>query len=583
MAFDGLVNYTISNELNDHIVGGKIDKIFEPNDHEILLGVYCGGIKYALNIVVSSNYYRVCLTNSAKQNPTFAPNFCMVLRKHLLNTRITNIYTLSLERIMIIEFEGHNKSGDFSTKKLIVELMGKHSNIILVNSDNIIIDALKHFRIDSNSYRNILPNFLYILPVSNKLDFVSIKNPDDFYNSTLEYCQEHLGINNFSDDLKLSDIISNTYTGISKVSILSILHQLKLQDSFTKDGSYKLYNYLNDVIQSPSHTSINFTGNNDYSIYLSDTDKINSLQANFFIDDYYSKKENSEAFITYQNNFSRLILNYMKKLNNKLSNINNKLKECQNTDLYRLYGELITNNLYRISNTHLNNIALENYYEDNQLITIPLDNTLSPSDNAKKYFKKYHKLKNAKEIVEIQKKEVETEIDYLESIIYEFETAKTISDIDDIYSEFSENFLNIHSSTQQKKTKKHSKKDSKAISKIGEPLKFTIDGFLILVGKNNRQNDYITKQANPEDIWFHTKDIHGSHTILKTENRVPSQETINKCAALAAFYSKGSNSSNVSVDYTYAKYVKKPSKSKPGMVIYTNQKNVIVKPQKNQV
>mgnify|MGYP004638433995 FL=1 len=583
MAFDGLVNYTISNELKDHIVGGKIDKIFEPNDHEILLGVYCGGIKYALNVVVSSNYYRVCLTNSAKQNPTFAPNFCMVLRKHLLNTRITNIYTLSLERIMIIEFEGHNKSGDFSTKKLIIELMGKHSNIILVNSDNIIIDALKHFRIDSNSYRNILPNFLYILPVSNKLDFVSIKNPDDFYNSTLEYCQEHLSINNFSDDLKLADIISNTYTGISKVSILSILHQLKLQDSFTKDGSYKLYNYLNDAIQCPSHTSINFVDNNDYSIYLSDTDKINSLQANFFIDDYYSKKENSEAFITYQNNFSRLILNYMKKLNNKLSNINNKLKECQNTDLYRLYGELITNNLYRISNTHLNNIALENYYENNQLITIPLDSTLSPSDNAKKYFKKYHKLKNAKKIVEIQKEEVETEIDYLESIIYEFETAKTISDIDDIYSEFSENFLNIHSSTQQKKTKKHSKKDSKAISKIGEPLKFTIDGFLILVGKNNRQNDYITKQANPEDIWFHTKDIHGSHTILKTENRVPSQETINKCAALAAFYSKGSNSSNVSVDYTYAKYVKKPSKSKPGMVIYTNQKNVIVKPQKNQV
>lgn len=175
------------------------------------------------------------------------------------------------------------------------------------------------------------------------------------------------------------------------------------------------------------------------------------------------------------------------------------------------------------------------------------------------------------------------EIDYLESIIYEFETAKTISDIDDIYSEFSENFLNNHSSSQQKRTKKHSKKDSKVISKIGKPLKFMIDGFLILVGKNNRQNDYITKQASPEDIWFHAKDIHGSHTILKTENRVPSQETINKCAALAAFYSKGSNSSNVSVDYTYAKYVKKPSKSKPGMVIYTNQKNVIVKPQKNQV
>ena len=583
MAFDGLINYTISDELQNHIINGKIDKIFEPNDHEILLGIYCNGIKYALNIVVSSNHYRVCLTTSSKPNPTFAPNFCMVLRKHLLNTRITKIYTLALERIMIIEFEGHNKSGDFSTKKLIIELMGKHSNIILVNSDNTIIDALKHFHIDSNSYRNILPNAQYILPLSSKLDFTNIKNTDEFYTSTLEYVKEHLGIVDFSSDLKLSDMISNTYTGISKVSILSILQQLKLEDVFNKENVGKLYNYLNNVISYPSHTSIIPISSNDYSICLSGTDKFDPLQSNFFIDDYYSKKEISEDFITYQNNLSRLILNYMKKLNNKLSNINSKLKECQNTDLYRLYGELITNNLYRISNVHANEITLENYYENNQLITIPLDSTISPSDNAKKYFKRYHKLKNAREIVESQKKEVESEINYLESIIYEFETASNISDIDNIYNELSENFLDKDHSYSQKNTKnckRNSKKDAKTISKIGDPIKSMVDGFTILIGKNNRQNDYITKQASPNDIWFHTKDIHGSHLILKTQNKLPSQDTINKCAAIAAFYSKGSDSSNVSVDYTYAKYVKKPSKAKPGMVIYTNQKNVIVKPNK---
>lgn len=273
----------------------------------------------------------------------------------------------------------------------------------------------------------------------------------------------------------------------------------------------------------------------------------------------------------------------MKKLNNKLSNINKKLDECKNTDLYRLYGELITNNLYRISNEHSDKIEIENYYDNNNLIIIPLDKSLSPAINAKHYFKKYNKLKNAKTIVEKQKKEVQSEIDYLESIIYEFQLATTISDIDNIYNEFSESFLTTSASKSSKvknsKNKnKQSRKDIRAVNQFGEPLKYKIDEFTVLVGKNNKQNDYITKHADSNDIWFHTKDVHGSHVILKTNNQTPSQETINKCASIAAFHSKAYQSSNVSVDYTLVKYVKKPSNAKPGMVIYTNYKNVIVKP-----
>lgn len=246
MSFDGLVTHTICGELQSSIVGGKIDKIFEPNNNEIILSIYCNGIKYALDVVVSSNNYRICLTTASKLNPIVAPNFCMVLRKHLLNTKITSIYTLSLERLVVIECEGRNKSGDYGTKKLVVELMGKHSNIILMNSDNIIIDSLKHFKIEDNSYRNILPNYKYSFPISNKLDFCKIKNADDFYITTYDYKNKNLSYP--SQDLKLSDIISDTYTGISKISMYSIIEQLNLSDSFNKENMSLVYNYLCNIL-----------------------------------------------------------------------------------------------------------------------------------------------------------------------------------------------------------------------------------------------------------------------------------------------------------------------------------------------
>ena len=576
MAYDGLTNYFIANELKSHLIDGKIDKIFQPNSNEILLGVYSNFKKYGLDIVTSSNHYRACITNNAKPNPMYAPNFCMVLRKYILNTRITNIYTYGLERIIVLEFEGNCKADDISTKKLILELMGKHSNIILVNSNNIIIDALKHFSIENNSYRNILPNALYTLPISNKLDFMQISNSEEFYNKATNYIQHELDTN-IDKNMTASKALSNVYTGFSKNTISSILNELNLADTFDKNTLSKIYNYIYELTQNPNKSAI-VHNSNDYSISLSDDSKNDSLQINDFIDNYYIEKEKTEEFTNYRDNLSRLILGYLKRLNNKLLNINNKLQECRNTDLYRIYGELITNNLYRIKNEHSDKLEIENYYDNNNLVSIPLDKALTPSANAKKYFKKYNKLKNAKQIVEEQKAQVESELNYLESIIYEIEIATSVSDIDNIYNEFTENF-NTNSNRQvQSSKKKKNKKPDKKIAKIGTPLECTVDGFKVIVGRNNKQNDYITKQALDTDLWFHTKDVHGSHVILKTENKVPTQNTINKVASITAFYSKGAQSSNVSVDYTYAKYVKKPSKAKPGMVIYTNNKNVIVKP-----
>ena len=593
MAYDGLVNYSVANELKTKIINGKIDKIYEPNFEEIILGIYYNGAKYALNLTTNAKYYRANLTTNTKTNPTFAPNFCMTLRKYLLGTHITNIYTKNLERIIFIELEGFNKSKDFSTKKLIVELMGKHSNIILVDNEDVIIDALKHFSLDSGSYRNIYAGSKYALPKSEKLDFMDIKDEEEFYHVLenrakidvkqsldTDKVKKHIGSDlNIPHVQTLSGLISNTFTGISKNSILAFENELSIADNFEMNSSHLLFKYISSIIKNTNH-SICFNYKNDYALKYCDF-KENDLQINFFLDDYYTQKETASTFIMYRDNLLKLILGKLKKLNIKLDSINDKVQECKDAEKYKLYGELITSNLYRISDYNTNSITLENYYDNNNPITIALDSSISPSSNAKKFFKKYKKLKTAKEFVDEQKLSLENEINYLESIIYEIDSANTIMDIDDIYAEIQE--TNVSLSKKQKGNSNNSSKNSHKKSNVsskrnyGEPLKFEIDGFAVLVGKNNKQNDYLTtKLANKEDLWFHVKDFHGSHVILRTDNKEPSQETLNKCARLAKEYSKASNSSNVPVDYTYVKYVKKPSSSKPGMVIYTNNKTVNV-------
>ena len=561
MAYDGLVNYSIVKELKNKIIDGKIDKIFEPNSEEIVLGIYSNGIKYALNLVVSSSYYRANLTTHSKANPMQAPNFCMTLRKYLLGTHLTKIYTNGLERIIFIEFEGYNKTKDFSMKKLIVELMGKHSNIILVDSNNIILDSLKHFSIVSGSIRNIYPGAKYFLPKSDKLDFFDIKDDNDFY-CVLK--NNSIKLNTTS----LINIISNTFTGISKNSIKSLEKNLNISDELCKESSKLLFTYISRIINENNIVAKNF--DNNYSLEIISDKKNEDLQINFFLDDYYFTKETNTNFMNYRNNLLKLILLKLNKLNDKLDSINLKIIECKDSEKYKIYGELITSNLYRINDYKTDSITLENYYDNNKRITIPLDRSISPSLNAKKFFKKYKKLKTAKDFVNKKKLELLDDINYFESIVYEINCAKNISDIDEIYNEIQENPINIK--------KAQSSKKKKSTNTSSEPIKHIIDGFTVLVGKNNKQNDYITtKLANKDDIWFHVKDFHGSHLILRTEGKVPNPETLYKCAELAKLHSKAMQSSNISVDYTYVKYVKKPSNSKPGMVIYTNNKTIVVK------
>lgn len=562
MAFDGIVLKSVVSELNTCLINGKINKVYMPNSNEILLGIYSGGKNYCLLCNISSNSYRIHLTTTSKPNPLNATNFCMLLRKHLVGFRIVNISTLNLERIVTIELEGYNELNDKLRKKLIIELMGKHSNIILLNENNKIIDSIRHLDISSGSLRDILPAREYVLPNNDtKMDFYNTSK-EDFMNIV-------------KNDITKS--ITNNYTGFSNSFISSILENLNISnDNFSQDDLSALYDTIKTILLNIETNNVKLVNHNtnDYVITSSNTEP---LQVNFFLDDFYSKKEEKDSINTYRNNLLKLVLTALKKISKKLDNINLKLKECDNMDKYRIYGELITSNLYRLdSNQNDESVVLENYYDNNNEITIPLDKTISISYNAKKFFKKYHKLKNTLEIISVQKQDTIKEIDYLESIVYELENANSISDLDEIYLEISENGI---FKGKEKANIKKNKVNKKKVHNEYEPIIYTIDGFTLYVGKNNKQNDYITtKLGKNEDYWFHTKDIRGSHCLLKCNGKNVKEHTLVACCQIAAFHSKAKLSSNVPVDYCFVKYVKKPNGSKPGMVIYTNNKTMNVNP-----
>lgn len=593
MAFDGIVTKAVIAELNHCLINGKINKIFEPNKNEILLGIYSGGKNYCLNISIDSVNYRVNLTTNVKPNPQNVLNFCMVLRKHLLGGCIKKIYSNGLERIILIDIDCYNELNDLITKTLVIELMGKHSNVILLNANSIIIDSLRHLNKFDNSTRDIFPGSKYMSIISNKLDFISVKTFDEFYRN----------LNITTDtNFSLSSTLSQKYNGFGKNNILHLLESLNISDTSNSTTDLKIiYNYLKTLLSTlPNEVSIQeFNGNKkDYFISI-DKDKTNALSINFSLDDFYYTKEITEQFKCYRDNVLKLVLNYVGKIKDRIHNIDTKLKECDKMDLYKLYGELITSNLYRISDYPQTEITLENYYDDNKLISIPLDKTMSPSKNAKYFFKKYRKLQNTISIVLKQRELAEAELTYLDSIVYEISEAKTVADIDNIYSEICDNLLydknantvnnHVYNIKESNKAKKTQSKENSSI----QPEKYLVDGYTVFVGKNNKQNDYLTcKIAQNSDIWFHTKDIHGSHVVLKLDNEPINSNKLDiskttvpnsilyKCASLAAYYSKARMSQNVPVDYTYIKYVKKPNGAKPGMVIYTNNKTLYVNPQK---
>ena len=576
MAFDGIVTKAIVTELSE-LTGARIDKVFEPNKNEIILGLYSEKKNYALDICIESQNCRINLTTNAKPNPQVAPNFCMLLRKNLIGLKLKNLITFDLERLIVLEFEGFDDVDDIISKKLIIELMGKHSNIILLDDNNIIIDSMRHIRELDENFRDILPHTKYSFPTSNKKSFLELRDFEEFSNC--------ISCTNIED---LPSQISNTFNGISKNFISAIIRHLEITE-INAANLQKIYNYITTTINNIGTDSLSFENIKNKEEIIKDYFLIpektsdEPFKLNFFVDDFYYNKETSETFKNYRNSLLKLILDTLKKYKKRLYNIDEKLKECEDMDTYRIYGELITANLYRIPNRNLSEIELENYYDNNNKITIKLDKRFLPSINAKRFFKKYSKLKNALAIVSEQKEDTLKELDYIESVVYELENCSTIEEVGAIFDEISEN--NIFKDKKELNTSKKSKikksKFTKNKTVSFNPLKYTVDGYTVLVGRNNKENDYLTlKYANKSDIWFHTKDFHGSHTILKIDNNVPipNDNVLVEVAKIAAQHSKAKNSSNVPVDYCEVKYVKKPSGSKPGMVIYSNNKTLNVNP-----
>lgn len=557
MAFDGIVTKAIVAELEGNLIGAKVNKVFEPNKNEIILSLYNNKINYALDINIHPENYRINLTTYSKPNPLNALSFCMLLRKYLIGFKISSISSYDLERCIEIVFEGNNELKDNVSYKLIIELMGRRSNIVFLNSNNKIIDSLKHI---VTKTREILPVREYVFPEITKKSFLELSNFDEFYK---EISKEPYD--------SISSIITSTFIGFSKPFVLSILEDLGLSDD-TKD-----INDLEEIYDSIKNIFSNFGTKNICATEISDNDftitscvSDNNKLINFFIDDYYHEKEIKDNFSHAKAELSKLILSSLKKCSKKLENINKKLKDCDNMDKYKLYGEILTANLYKLSGT-ASSVTLENYYDNNNLITIPLDSTIPYNKNAEKFFKKYNKLKNTLTVVTTQKKEAELELEYIESIIYSLSTAKTLSDISEIQEEFTQN-VDIKKPSYQNLIKKKSNDDFR-----NNIEKIVVNGFDIYIGKNNKQNDYLSLHfASKEDIWFHVQDAHGSHIILKTNGKNPDEDTIYKCAVLAKQNSKSALGKNVSVDYTYIKNVKKHPNKKLGMVNYTNYKTIIV-------
>ena len=574
MAFDGMVIKKVVDELQSFI-GYKIDKIYEPDKNTIILGLYGNFTNVALLACISSNNYRIHLTKNVIKNPNVAPNFCMLLRKHILGYKIKKIYSKGLDRVVFIEIENSENPNGVISKKIILELMGKHSNFILLDNNGIIIDSLRHTYVENNSTRDIYPTSRYYTPPMTKKNFLDVNNFEEFF--------KLLNLNDESDCLEK---IAEIYNGIS-ISNLKNMENYNVQNnsksnySSNKLFAHSVFDNITQILNCKNLTIKTILKNDlpfDYFL-IEHANKNENLSLNYALDNFYYEKETNELFKNYRNALLNIILSTLKKYEKRLENIDDKLEQCKNMDKFKLYGELLTANLYKIPNYNISSIELENYYDNNNLIKIPLDKKYSPQYNANKYYKKYAKLKNALEIVGLQKEETIEEIKYIESIIYELDNCKNISDVQEVYDEISENniFKNNKKSSKSKKNVSPKKTSSNKFASFN-PLKYVIDDYTIFVGKNNKENDYLTnKFASKKDIWLHTKDIHGSHVIIKTSpNEEVPNDIILEAAKLAVKHSKAKNSSNVPVDYCLVQYVKKVPGNKPGLVIYRNNKTIYV-------
>ncbi|MBC8631026.1 NFACT family protein [[Eubacterium] tenue] len=582
MAFDGLVVHAISDELSSKLIGGKIDKVYQPENDEIVLHIRNNKENFKLVLSASASNPRVYLsTNYKKENPINAPMFCMLLRKYIQSGNIVSVSQVGFERIIKITVESLDELKAKTTKDIIIEIMGRHSNIILTHEENKIVDSIKRIPPSVSRVRQLLPGMTYVLPpAQDKLNPLDKISKDKFKETISEF------------DGSISKCIYSKFLGISPIVSKEICFRSNLDiskpassidgidfDNLYKEFSNVIFNIKDGnyspclAIDSSIDKLIDFSSIN---LTLFDNLKVvHDESISSIIESFYANKDAKERINQRASDFKKSISIKLDRLYNKLKKQKIELKESDNANIYKIKGELITAYIYMIEKG-MDFVEVQNFYEEDcPLIKIDLNKNLTPSENAQKYFKRYNKLKHAKKEITAQVELSLEEINYLENIILSIDNCDNLAELDDIKEELQK--------LGYMRGKVKSKKEKNNITT--KPNEFlSSDGFTILVGKNNKQNDFLTlKIANNDDLWMHTKNIPGSHVIIKTEGKEIPESTIFEGAMLAAFFSKSKMSSQVPVDYTLKKNVKKPNGSKPGMVIYETNSTIYVTPSEELV
>lgn len=554
MAFDGLFTVAMTNELQK-LTTGRITKIHQPNALEVVFHIRANGVNEKLLFSIHPSYARVHITEQSIDNPAEPPMFCMLLRKHIEGGFICEINNDDFERIITFTIESKNEIGDKIIRTLIVEIMGRHSNLIVIDEKNKIIDSLKHLPPSLNSYRTVLPGQEYILPpAQNKANPSTIEDEDI--------------LNFFKEETTSKDIV-NHFSGFSLTSANELLFRQKNDDPV---GAFKTFIHEIETGAHPTYKEVEgktyFSPTNITHLSGHETsyDNLSTL-----LDRVFFARAERDRVKQQAGDLERWLHNEMNKLKLKLKKLHKDLENASKLDKFQLFGELLMANLYNFEKG-MKEVTVTNYYsEDEEQLAIPISERKSPVENAQSYYTKYNKAKNALIMVKEQIEKTENEIQYFEMLTSQVGQASP-ADIEEIREELAEQgYLRMRASKRKKKPTKPT--PEQFISSTGIPIS---------VGKNNKQNDYLTfKLAKKTDIWLHTKDIPGSHVVIHSNE--PDETTLLEAATLSAYFSKARDSSSVPVDYTEIRQVKKPNGAKPGFVIYFEQKTLYVTPDEEVV
>lgn len=576
MALDGAFLRHIKQELEEKLLGARVDKIHQPNREEVLVAFRTREAAYKVLFSARANSARVHFTAIPLENPKQPPMLCMLLRKKLQGAKLVAIRQPELERLLHFDFDCINELGDHVTLTLTMEIMGRYSNIILTDEEGKIVDALKRVDAEMSSQRLVLPGLSYHLPPpQNKLCPLATSSQ-----------QVVEALNALPKDMELSKGYLAVLQGVSPIVCRELAHQVgrgreltvKTMDEEQVFRAGFFYQQMRDTVEavsgkpfmaaSPQGKPMDFSF---LEIHQYGTAAVVKEAESFsqLLDEFYRERDKQERMRIREQDLLKLLSTHSERLSRKINAQRGELEQCAGRDGLRVAGDLISAHMYQMEKGAESVEIPDFYQEGSPLVRIKLDPALTPSQNAQKYYKEYRKAKTAEEKLTEQIELAGKELEYLESVLDALARAETERDLAEIRAELQE---------QGYLRKLRSKKEKPAA--VSAPMKFTTsDGFTVLVGRNNRQNDRLTlKTANNNDIWFHTKNIPGSHTVLVTQGREPTETAMEEAALLAAQHSRAKDSSQVPVDYTQIRYVSKPQGAKPGMVIYVNYKTLYVTP-----